>query len=178
MTSVSSSLSSTWRRLCNWVLVLPVQLAHLLPTCWLIHLPFHSLLITLVQTTSLQKNDEKILLALEQRDRVCRIRLAVSPSSLQKVVMAIDEEYPILEYLLIKNVDERTALTHPKTLQAPHLSRLPLFGSTLPIRSRLPQMLCFVGSPSCPSWLSDIIVASVASALGCLFRICRGSSWP
>jgi hypothetical protein len=41
------------------------------------------------------EDDKGIVLALERRDRVRRIRLAMFPPNLQKVVMAIDEEYPI-----------------------------------------------------------------------------------
>jgi hypothetical protein len=44
--------------------------------------------------------EEGIILALEQRDRVRRIRSMPLPN-LQKFVVAIDEEYPMLEYLII-----------------------------------------------------------------------------
>jgi hypothetical protein len=45
--------------------------------------------------------EEGILLALQQRDRVRRIRLQMSVPNLQKFVLAIDDECPLLEYLYI-----------------------------------------------------------------------------
>jgi hypothetical protein len=82
------------------------------------------------------EDEEGIILALKQRDRVRRVRLRVS---LQKFIVAMDEEYPILEYLIIAlpigNV--RTILILPRTLQAPHLRLLMLRGFAIPIGSRL-----------------------------------------
>ena len=46
------------------------------------------------------KDEEGILLALEQRHRVRQLRLIFPVQNLQKLVMAIDEEFPILEYLI------------------------------------------------------------------------------
>jgi hypothetical protein len=112
-----------------------VHLAHLLRTCWHIH-PLPLIINYTGPDDFTAEDDGGIVLALKQRDRVRRIRLAVSPN-LQKVAMAIDEEYPILEYLLIEKVDERTALTLLETLQAPHLRHFLLFDSILPIRSRV-----------------------------------------
>ncbi|KAF8469437.1 hypothetical protein DFH94DRAFT_224513 [Russula ochroleuca] len=53
--------------------------------------------------------------------------------------MAIDEEYPVLEYLIMaqSSEDHSTALVLPETFQAPHLRHLMLLGFALPIRSRL-----------------------------------------
>jgi hypothetical protein len=42
--------------------------------------------------------------------------------------MAIDEEFPILEYLIIISPNQRAALMLPETLQAPHLHQLTLIG--------------------------------------------------
>ena len=84
-------------------------------------------------------DEEGITLALEQRDRVRRIRLQVPLPNLQKLIMAIDEEYPALEYLILAHSteDKSTALTLPETLQVPHLRHLMLRDFSLPIESRL-----------------------------------------
>jgi hypothetical protein len=52
----------------------------------------------------------------------------------------MDEEYPILEYLIICHPveDWTTMLTFPETLQAPHLRHLLLYSFALPIGFRLP----------------------------------------
>ena len=83
--------------------------------------------------------DEGAFLALKHRDRVHRIRLQTPVTGLQKLIAAMDEEYPFLEYLIIGPPDEdtRTVLILPETLQAPHLRHLTLFGFALPIGSRL-----------------------------------------
>jgi hypothetical protein len=51
----------------------------------------------------------------------------------------MDEEYPVLEYLIMGPSPEEnsTALMLPETLQAPHLRHLLLKGFALPIGSRL-----------------------------------------
>jgi hypothetical protein len=46
------------------------------------------------------EDEEGILLALEQRHRVRHLRLVIPVQNLQKVAMAINEEFPILEYLI------------------------------------------------------------------------------
>jgi hypothetical protein len=87
-------------------------------------------------------DDEKgIILALKQRERVLRVRLngSVPVTSQRKFIDAMDEEYPILEYLLIGIPDEdvSTILICPETLQAPQLRLLRLRGFALPMGSRL-----------------------------------------
>jgi hypothetical protein len=57
--------------------------------------------------------------------------------NLQRLIMAISEEYPILEYLIIINPDRSQSLALPETLEAPHLHHLALTGFALPIGSRL-----------------------------------------
>ncbi len=83
--------------------------------------------------------DEKgIFLSLEQRDRVRRIRLRLRAPILQKLIMAINEEYPILEYLILVPPQERnTILILPETLQAPHLHHILLAGFALPTGCQL-----------------------------------------
>jgi hypothetical protein len=73
------------------------------------------------------EDEEGILLALEQRHRIRHLRLNFPSQILQKLVMAIDEEFPILEYLIIYPPPKgNTALMLPETLQAPHLRHFAL----------------------------------------------------
>ena len=84
------------------------------------------------------EDEEGAILALKQRDRVRRIRLFVRTMSLRDLIVAIDEEYPILEYLIIgRQIGDLTILEFPKALQAPHLCHLMLIDVTLPIGSLL-----------------------------------------
>ena len=85
------------------------------------------------------EDEDGIILALEQRDRVRRVRLQMSVPNLQKIIMANDEEYPVLEYLVIHPLkeDDSTAFTLPGTFQAPHLRHLALKLFHLPTQSRL-----------------------------------------
>ncbi|KAI0271762.1 hypothetical protein BGY98DRAFT_1100250 [Russula aff. rugulosa BPL654] len=68
------------------------------------------------------EDEEGIFIALEQPNPIRCIRVGLSLHGMQKFVMAIDHELPILEYL---------------TIQAPHLHHLGLVGVAPPIRSRL-----------------------------------------
>jgi len=43
--------------------------------------------------------EESIVLALRHRDRVRRIRLQLPASNLQRLILAIDGEFPMFEYL-------------------------------------------------------------------------------
>ena len=86
------------------------------------------------------EDEEGILLALEQRDRLRHLRLGFPVQNLQKLVMAIDEEFPILEYLIMftplkENLN--VALMLPETLRAPNLHHLFLNSFACPIRPRL-----------------------------------------
>ena len=85
------------------------------------------------------EDEEGAILALEQRDRVRRVRLRAPVTSPQKLIGAIDKEYPFLDYLIIvpPDKDRSTILILPETLQAPRLRHLTLAGFTLPIRPRL-----------------------------------------
>ena len=84
-------------------------------------------------------DEEEIILALEKRDRVRRVRLGMPVPSLQKLIMTIDEEYPVLEYLIVlpRPEDTSTAWMLPEALQAPHLCHLVLKGFVLPVGSQL-----------------------------------------
>ena len=85
------------------------------------------------------EDEEGMIFALKQRDRVRRVRLRMPVAILQKLIMVIDEEYPILEYIVAmpQIEDYSPILTFPETLQAPHLRHLTMTGFTLPIGSRL-----------------------------------------
>ena len=82
------------------------------------------------------EDEEGIILALKQRDRV---RLYGAGTIMQTFIVAMDEEYPILEYLYtgLPIEDNSTILRFSGTLQAPHLRHLTLEGYALPMGSRL-----------------------------------------
>ena len=85
------------------------------------------------------EDEEGAILALKQYDRVRRVRLVLPRTSLQRFIVAMDEEYPILEYLFISHPYENTTtiLTFPESLQAPHLRHVMLMSFAFPIGSRL-----------------------------------------
>jgi hypothetical protein len=85
------------------------------------------------------EDEEGITLALTQRGRVRRVRLHMLVTNLQRLIVTIDGEYPILEYLVImhQTKDTSAVLNLPQTLQAPHLRHLALIDFDLPIGSRL-----------------------------------------
>ena len=58
-------------------------------------------------------------------------------TNLQKIIMAISGEYPILEYLILIPFVKNTAFMLPETLQAPHLHHLLLSCFALPTGSPL-----------------------------------------
>ena len=84
------------------------------------------------------EDEEGLLLALEQRNRVRHIRLVFPVQNLQKLVKAIDEEFSTLEYLIVHpRTEDSAVLLLPETLHAPHLRHLALRGFTCPIRPQL-----------------------------------------
>ena len=108
----------------------------------LVHSPPLPLVIDYFTTVNVQESqdEEGAILALKQYDRVRRIRLTrMSATDLQKLIVVMNYEYPILEYLIVgQSVEGGTAgLMFPETLQAPHLRHLTLVGFNLPIGSRL-----------------------------------------
>ena len=79
------------------------------------------------------ENEEGVLLALQHRDRVRRIRILWPIPSLQRFVMAMDGNFPMLEYLYAAPPSKRnTSLMLPHTFQAPHLLYLILIGFAFP----------------------------------------------
>jgi hypothetical protein len=85
------------------------------------------------------EDEEGVILALEQYNRLRRVRLLMPATSLQKLIVAMDDEYPILEYLIISRPleDKSSICQFPETLQAPNLRHLYLKGFALPMGSRL-----------------------------------------
>ena len=90
---------------------------------------------------------EDIALALEQRERVRRIRLRLPVPIMQRLITVIEGEYPILEYLIMEtpyeNESEDLILT--ETVQAPHLRHVALKGFAIPIGHRLHIPVTAVG---------------------------------
>jgi hypothetical protein len=107
----------------------------------LVHSPTLPLVIDyFIRHDDLSEEDEEgLILALKQHDRVRRVRLQITVTSLQRLIVAMDEEYPILEYLVIMPYmeDNSRVLIFPETLQVPHLRHLTLDGFSLPMESRL-----------------------------------------
>ena len=94
------------------------------------------------QNRDITSEEEKgISLALEKRDRVRRIRLSMPQAvrSIQNFITAINENFPVLEYLIMtpSMEDKSTALILPDTFHAPRLRHLQLGGFTIPIGSQL-----------------------------------------
>jgi len=78
-----------------------------------------------------------IVLALRQRDRVRRIRLVMPVPELQRLIMAMDGEFPRLEHLYIgPPTKHTTGLVLPETFQA-HLRHLILINFAFPLGSPL-----------------------------------------
>ncbi|KAI0295737.1 hypothetical protein BC826DRAFT_269012 [Russula brevipes] len=83
------------------------------------------------------QDEEGVVLALQHRDRVRRIRLRMPIPNLQELVAAMDDEFPVLEYLYIApDTKHETCLTLPNAFRAPHLLHLVL-NVACPIRSPL-----------------------------------------
>jgi len=79
-----------------------------------------------------------IMFALEHRDHVRCIYLEMPVPSLQKLIKAIDDHFPMLEYLYISPPSMHTArLVLPATFRAPQLSYLMLSHIDSPIGSPL-----------------------------------------
>jgi hypothetical protein len=84
------------------------------------------------------EDKEALIILLEQRDRVRRIRFGIPVLQLQKLIMAIDGEYPILEYLILGvPLEEKRAISIlPEALQTPNLRHLAI-NCSIPIRFQL-----------------------------------------
>jgi len=111
----------------------------------LAHLPPLPLIIDYFQSGGFAAGDEEgILLALKHHDRVRRISLEVEVpvSSLERVIAAIDKEFPMLEYLSIFPLFmSYSNWSIPSTFCAPQLRRLELIEFAFPIGCPLPAGL-------------------------------------
>jgi len=84
------------------------------------------------------EDEEGIMLALKHHDRVRRICLDIPIPNLQQIIMALEDELPILEFLFIAPTTKLNAsLVLPKSLRAPHLRHLKLSNFAFPIGSPL-----------------------------------------
>ena len=84
------------------------------------------------------EDEEGILLALQHRDRVRRIRFQMPVPNLIRLITAMDDEFPILDYLyLAAPKNDKTSLILPSTFEAPHLRHLVLDNVVCPIGSAL-----------------------------------------
>ena len=84
------------------------------------------------------EDEEGLMLALQRRSHVKRIRLHLPVSNLEKIFTAMDGEYPILEHLSVEpQGNHNEGLVLPKTFQAPHLRRLILRNINFQIASPL-----------------------------------------
>jgi hypothetical protein len=110
----------------------------------LAHAPFFRvpLIIDYPDYHHITGEDKDIRLALQNRDRVRRIRVRMRFQDLATLIMAIDKKFPILEYLEIATpITYGINLILPKTFQAPQLRYLMLSGTALPRGSALPTSL-------------------------------------
>jgi hypothetical protein len=91
-----------------------------------------------------RKDEEGALLAISQhRNRVRRITLRIPPPKLQRLISAMNEEFPILDRL---NLETSTQSFHngailPQTFLAPNLRHIYLWGVALPTQSPLRALL-------------------------------------
>ncbi len=90
------------------------------------------------------KDEEGLIYALRQRDRVRRIRLLKPVPILEKLIINLDGEFPILEYLYIQHQRYvRPMYGHnrnsnlPKIFRVPNLRHLILINSAIPTGSPL-----------------------------------------
>ena len=89
------------------------------------------------------KDEEGITLALQRRDRVCRIRIEMPHSSLQKLIRALHDEFPMLEHLYLASPPHNTSLILSHTFRAPQLRHLIMRNFTFTMGS--PLLMTTVG---------------------------------
>jgi hypothetical protein len=71
--------------------------------------------------------------ALRLHDRVCHINLRLPPSILHKVLVLMDQHFPILDHLSLSLADENSiTLTLPQAFRAPNLRHIALLGISPP----------------------------------------------
>jgi hypothetical protein len=132
------------------------------------------------------EDEQGIVFALQQRNRVRHIHLRVPIQNLQRFSMAIDEEYSLLESLVMLHPtwDNSTSVTLPPKFQAPHLQRLVLGGFAFPTGSplrttvigHLVTLRLYLTHPSAYFW-PNILLQSL-SAMPQLEKLVIGFSFP
>ena len=88
---------------------------------------------------TMEEDEQGIMLALQLRNRVRRIRLAmyVTDLELKNLMVALDGEFPMLEYLHISLETDNLGFTLPNAFQAPRLRQLITGNPSALIRSPL-----------------------------------------
>jgi len=87
------------------------------------------------------------------RDRLRSACLSMPIPSLQKLVAALRDEFPILQYLRIEPLTRRnTHLILPTTFEVPHLRHLILNHFAPPIRSTLLHVTTVIGIVTLTHW--------------------------
>jgi len=77
------------------------------------------------ENRELTTEDERgILFVLQRRRRIRHVRLCIPVSNLRRVILAMDGEFPMLEYLFIRSLADDKSVILPETFQAPLLRRL------------------------------------------------------
>ena len=132
----------------------------------LAHSPPFPLIINLIHTQHdrdiTAEDEEGMIFSLQQRDRVRHIHFRVPIRNLQRFIMAIDDEYPMLETLVMLHPtrDNSANLILPQSFRAPHLKRLILscfaFPTGSPLRptviGRLVTLHLYLTHPSAYIW--------------------------
>ncbi|KAI9451455.1 hypothetical protein BJY52DRAFT_1352080, partial [Lactarius psammicola] len=102
----------------------------------LAHLPPLPLVINYQDATATigAKDELGMSRALQLRDRVRSVVLSIPPASLHKLLVLMDDSYPILEHLSLSSTakDADAGLILPMTFTAPNLCHLDLLGISLP----------------------------------------------
>ena len=84
------------------------------------------------------EQEEGIVLALQLRDRVRRLRLQMPIPNLERLITTLGDEFPVLDYLYVTvPTKDKTNLVLPQTFQAPQLRHLVLDNVVCPIGSPL-----------------------------------------
>ncbi|KAI9454455.1 hypothetical protein BJY52DRAFT_724323 [Lactarius psammicola] len=114
-------------------------------------------------------DEESVLIALQQRERVRRIHVAAPTAILRNLFKAMDCEFPILERLALhSSTESRTGLVLPEQLRAPPLRHLTLSNIALPIKSQLLRQaeglitLRFWNVPACLEFHPAHLVAQLS----------------
>ena len=132
------------------------------------------------------EDEQGIVSALQQRNRVRRIHLRVPIRNLHRFIMAIDEEYSMLESLVMlpRAGDNNMNVTLPQTFRAPHLQRLVLSGFAFPTGSPLRTIVIgclvtlrlYLTNPS--AYFRPNILLQCLSAMPLLEKLVIGFSFP